>query len=280
MKKRIVLYIIALVVIIGAAIGIAFLFAHLLSKYATLDYYVSLWVSLSIELMLALPLWLLRFFKYLLKRIAESREYEYKLEYRNKPIRLSFSYLIRIRVNRFYLLVKGGHGRELYGPVGGVYHINHTDYVYKTLGFSKDWTPGDSEDVRGIIKGKRIRKFIRWFNSGVDRETSPNREFSEELIESGVVPKDLFTKPAFKFIGTKYLGIAYDPYYKIDGLRRFDVFELVLTKEQENWFMANHENESIRLATRDEIETGGITSHNDRRNIGDQTLYILEDRFI
>lgn len=206
------------------------------------------------------------------------RPYFYSLKYNNEKIRLSFAYLIRIKVNNRYLLVKSGHKRDLFGPVGGVYHIEHIDYVYKTLGFARDSTPGDSQDVRGTILGKNIKKFIEWFNRGENRETSPLREFCEELLDSELIPKQLFDNPTFSFLGTKYKGISCNDYYHINELLRFDIYELVLNEDQIKYIKdGNINKKSVRLFSKEEIESLGITEENDKRIIGTQTPYILED---
>lgn len=211
--------------------------------------------------------------------VLSKKGYKYDTKYNNEKIRLSFAYLIRIRVNNKYLLVMSGHNRNIYGPVGGVYHIEHDDYAYNKLGFSRDSTPGDPDDVRGNIKGKKIKKFIKWFEKEINRETTPHREYDEELIKSGCLPKELFGNPNFKYIATKYKngGIFYDEYYKINTLIRFDIYEYVLSKEQIKYLEKTKLDKRLKLFYRNEIETCGVTNDNDKVTIGTQAPYILED---
>ena len=123
--------------------------------------------------------------------------------------------------------------------------------------------------------GKNIKKFIKWFNKGQDRETDPYREFKEELVDGCEIDEGLFQKPSFHFVKTKYRGIQLS-FYKVDELCRFDIYELVLNKEQEKFF-ETIKNKNLKLFTREEIESSGIDKKNDKRIIGDQTVYILED---
>ncbi len=46
--------------------------------------------------------------------------------------------------------------------------------------------------MRIRLEGCRLVSFLKWFESGQGRETSPWREFQEELVASGLVPAHLF----------------------------------------------------------------------------------------
>ncbi len=86
------------------------------------------------------------------------RGYEYKKEYNDKEIRLSFAYLIRIRINDKYLLIKSK--RDKYQPVGGVYHIDDKAKINDKFGFYRDSHPGDANVLRGNILGRNIKRFL------------------------------------------------------------------------------------------------------------------------
>lgn len=235
-------------------------------------------ISISVELVLIASSTFYSLIKSAFKEIENVRPYYYDSKFNNEKIRLSFAYLIRIKVNNKYLLVKSGHKREVFVPVGGVYHIEHIDYVYKTLGFSRDSHPGDDQDIRGTILGKNIKKFIKWFDQKKNRETTPNREFQEELLTPGLVPNQLFDNPTFNFLGTKYKGISYSEFYNMNELLRFDIYELVLNEEQRKYLESGKLNgKYIKLFSREEIESLGVTGDNDKRTVGTQTPYILED---
>ncbi len=278
MKRKIAQTIIILVIsylLLGLA---SFLIIYLLNKHYGFEFWNTLIITLSIEFLLFVLTTVFSLTKNTFIKLKNVRPYNYNSKYNNEKIRLSFAYLIRIKVNNRYLLVKSGHKRSLFGPVGGVYHIEHVDYVYNELGFSRDSTPGDEQDVRGTILGKNIKAFVKWFDCKKNRETNPDREYQEELLNSGILPSQLFDDPSFNFLGTKYKGISYSEFYQINELLRFDIYELVLNDDQIKYIENNVKKiKSITLFTREEIESLGITNDNDKRIIGTQTPYILED---
>ena len=277
MKRKIIKSLIVILAILIAVVGATILIVCFGLKPENEELFKELAIGVGGEILLSIIMFGLNVVRLHIINISEAREYTYKSEYKNKRIRLSFAYLIRIRVNNKYLLVKSGHNRQLYGPVGGVYHIEHTEYVYNKLGFARDKTPGDSTDIRGTILGKNINKFIKWFGRKENRETTPNREFEEEIINSGIAPKELFPELDFKFIGTHYRGIEYDSFYEIDELCRFDIYELILNEKQVQYFEKAKKNKDFILITSDDIKTFGVNEQNDRRSIGTQTIYILEE---
>lgn len=277
MKRKIIKSLIVILAILIAIVGATIIIIYFGLKPENEELFKELAIGVGGEILVSIIIFGLNVVRLYIINISEAREYTYKSEYKNKRIRLSFAYLIRIRVNNKYLLVKSGHDRQLYGPVGGVYHIEHTEYVYHKLGFVRDKTPGDSTDIRGTILGKNIKKFIKWFEGKESREITPNREFEEEIINSGIASKELFPALDFKFIRTYYRGIEYDSFYDIDELCRFDVYELILNEQQVQYFEKAKKNKDFILATSDDIKTFGVNEQNDRRSIGTQTIYILEE---
>ena len=216
-------------------------------------------------------------FKELIKTLIK-KEYIYSKVYDDKKIRLSFSYLIRIKINNKYFLVKSSSRKNMFQPVGGVYHIDNPVEIKDKTGFYRDEHPGDPNDIRGNIKGKQIKKFIRWFNKNNGHEIGPYREFKEELVDTNILPKELFNEDnlKFSFCDTFYKGIYQDEFYKVKTLLRFDIFELTLNEEQLK-YVIDLKNKNIRLATYSEIETLGVTKDHDERLFGTQTPFILED---
>lgn len=166
----------------------------------------------------------------------------------------------------------------MFQPVGGVYHIDNPIEIKNKMGFYRDETPGDPNDIRGNIKGKKIKKFIKWFNKKKERECGPYREFKEEMINTTILPIDIFNDENLKFVYCCYFykGIYHDEFYNIKTLLRFDIYEMILTEKQLN-YMVNLKHKNIRFASYKEIETLGVTKDNDERLFGTQTPYILEN---
>lgn len=272
-KTKVAKYIVYLIILSIILVVAMFL----ISYFADTNFIETFLIGLACELLLGIAPLIFKYGKRLFQVIKTIRPYYYDSSFEEKKIRLSFAYLIRIKVNNRYLLVKSGHKRGTYGPVGGVYHIEHTDYVYNKLGFSRDSSPGDPEDIRGTIQGKKISKFIKWFNKKRNRELNPSREFYEELIKTGYVPESLFENPKFNFIKTVYKGIQYGEHYGINELLRFDIYEFVPNEIQLNYLLNIKVNNNLKFYTREEIEKLGVTKNNDKGTIGTQTRYILED---
>lgn len=278
MKKRVILF---LTIALFTFIIIAFISALVIwigNKCFGWAFQETFNITILVEVIIEVITIGTKIIKFFYKKAKNAAPYVYKQEFNNEQVRLSFAYLIRIKVNNKYLLVKSGHKRNLFGPVGGVYHIEKTDYIFNKLGFYRDETPGDSADIRGRIKGKNITKFIKWFDLKKERETTPNREFYEELVNSGILDINLFGEPDFVFVGTKYDGISFSDPYHCYELKRFDIYELTIDDKQEKVLQSIRSNKSIFLATKEEIECLGITSANDKRMFGTQTPFILEDK--
>lgn len=238
-------------------------------------------IPLIIEIIMSILVLLCSIFKRQLKELIDTiikKDYFYSKAYDDKKIRLSFSYLIRIKVNNRYLLVRSNSRKNMFQPVGGVYHIENPSEIKKKTGFYRDETPGDPNDIRGNIKGKKVKKFIRWFNKNKGRENGPFREFKEEMLDTSILPNNLFDEKKLKFIycDSFYKGVYQDEFYKVKTLLRFDIYELILNEEQLQ-FINNLKHRNIKFATYDEIDTLGVTKDHDERLFGTQTPYILED---
>lgn len=276
-KKADILNILLNVFIILAVAAISIFF----TIYFGIIFKYEFGIPIIIEIIISILLLLCRIFKKQLIKLVDTifkKGYLYSKTYDDKKIRLSFAYLIRIKVNNRYLLVRSNSRKNLFQPVGGVYHIDKPNEIKKQTGFYRDDSPGDANDIRGIIKGNKIKKFIKWFNKNIDRESGPYREFKEEMIDTGILPNNLFNEGNLKFsyCDSYYKGVYHDEHYNIKTLLRFDIYELILDKDQLK-FIHSLKNRNIKFATYTEIETLGVTKEHDERQFGTQTPYILED---
>jgi hypothetical protein len=88
-------------------------------------------------------------------------------------------------------------------------------------------------DLRVYVKGVNAIEFLEWFDSKEDRETSPWREFCEELVSTGIL------QPAqpFRYIDYKYKGTVKTPILDLDngdkGMFIYEIYDLVINNEQE-----------------------------------------------
>ena len=63
-------------------------------------------------------------------------------------------------------------------------------------------------------------------------QTSPWREFNEELVEAGVLSTENFRAPAFDYIGRRVEGIRWTPHFQCYEVLIAEVFALVPTLKQ------------------------------------------------
>lgn len=192
-----------------------------------------------------------------------------------EKIRMSFAYLIRIKIDDKYLLVKGKLGR--FQPVGGVYHY-YDKYLNQEFDFENDEYHADKDDIRGCILLRQVDEFVSWFEKGKNRECNPIREFNEELLETKILDSEFFKYPEFRLIKSEYRGIKFDKFASKQQLMRFDIYELRLNEKQIKALKMldnEKENEIYRFFKKSEIEKFGITEINNISIIANHTHYIL-----
>lgn len=157
--------------------------------------------------------------------------------YGNKEVRLSISYLFRIKVQDKYLLVKN-RKRNQYQLVGGAYktlpgaekifrkYKVNPDRLFETEhGIAKN-------DLRFTLPGKYVLAIIKWFHSREDREISQWREFCEELLSTNILDKQ-----EFRYVDYRYVTSLQTPMQKAKKLPNqeiliYEIFDLVPTTEQ------------------------------------------------
>ena len=100
---------------------------------------------------------------------------------------------------------------------------------------------------------------------------------SSTLLEDGKFPEDIFQTSKFEFVHSYYKGVEMSQAYNVLELLRFDIFELVASKEQIEFFNSLKNSKYIKLATLNEIKTLGVTDYNDKIIFGTQTPSILEE---
>jgi len=189
----------------------------------------------------------------------------WSIRYFNTSVRLSISYLYRIKVNDDYFLVRGLRIKNQFQPVGGVYKRHDSSKkIFERIGaldddlFSID--ESSKNDLRIRIKGRHLLQFIKWFDSERDRENCPWREFYEELIKTNIVTKDnfpyIFTRKIKRYIS----GVNWSDYVQSKELFIADIFEPILTDKQllelEN--LKQIQSENYIFATEDQIRRLGI----------------------
>lgn len=189
----------------------------------------------------------------------------YSVRYARQYIRMSISYLFRIKVDGKYLLVKG-HRWQHYQPVGGVYKITDgASQIIEELGvLDDDLVPIDTvsmHDLRVRVPARKLVPFVRWFESGRSRETAPWREFYEELVKPGILSSEDFPFIITNFLRRDIQEIRFSPYARSLELMIADIHELLPTQEQLTALrrLKDSEREDTIWATEDRIRRLGAT---------------------
>jgi len=204
---------------------------------------------------------------------------------KKKQIRLSYSYLFRIQVNGNYLLVKDAQGRDQYQPVGGVYKYDSEKLDLEELcdGVYDNVFNGEenlTDDLRIIVSKKKLKKFTNWFKTGILRENLTNlgREFKEELIDSNIIDKNLFSTINYEYIGSTTQK-SFNQDLGMEQIRHFDIVKLTLTFPQSKHLskLISKQSDKYIFATKDHIERGCIQYCGKRYKIANHSKLILVD---
>ena len=184
-------------------------------------------------------------------------------------LRLSCSYLYRIKVDDHYLLIRSRkHGK--YQPIGGNFKRNKFSHdTLQKLEVRDDdkFTNGhrSSDDLRLYIRGYRLPQFLKWYNSpNKKREVSYDREFYEELVEPGHFSSELFKYPIINFIKQVITPVRYSTYLKCYEVHIYDVVELNPSRDQLTFLKELKQKgdcKEFKWATSRMIQTQGYQSH-------------------
>tara|TARA_R110002050_G_scaffold187306_1_gene321740 strand:- start:16666 stop:17481 length:816 start_codon:yes stop_codon:yes gene_type:complete len=152
-------------------------------------------------------------------------------------LRISCSYLYRIKVGDHYLLIKSRkHGK--FQPVGGNFKRNRYSHDgLRKLEIKEDnkfsSVKHDDDDLRVFVRGYKLPLFLKWYNSpNKKREVCYDREFYEELIKPGFLPSKTFGYPVIDFIKQVITPVRYSKYLQCFEVHIYDIVELNPNREQ------------------------------------------------
>lgn len=200
-------------------------------------------------------------------------------------LRLSFSSLILIKVDDYYMLIKNGKSEEenlktKFQPVGGVYKFTSPTETRRRFGLIDDIMKNSPpDDIRVLIKNPfKLFGVLDWFQTGLGVESSPNREFIEELISPNFLPLELFSNVLFEKIVTKKDRIVWSKYNKIFEFKLFEIYQARFTDQQLDFLRELKKNppEDLKFIRRDEIEKYAGRETLNGYGIAEQTIKILE----
>ena len=205
--------------------------------------------------------------------------FDTQIRYREKNIRLSFSYLFRIEVDGKYLLVRGHRMNNQFQPIGGVYKVYDEGKSFlNQIRAIADTSMGnfdETDDLRMQIKGKDYFKFWDWFGSMRNRDTMQH-EIEEELIDTQILPAEAFQKLKYRKVWTHNVGVTYSQPLRIHEVVYADIFEIKLTDGQKQIIRdAVRQNATqICLATIDEMRCRRY-NNSVEMNLGNNTPWLL-----
>ncbi|RYE55726.1 MAG: hypothetical protein EOP48_09580 [Sphingobacteriales bacterium] len=155
--------------------------------------------------------------------------------FKQSMIRVSIAYLYRIEIDGRYLLIKGNR-IDQFQPIGGVRKFHESALAnLRELGFRKDDSLKIDEisrnDLRIRVPAKNLLKFLKWYETGLDREIDQRREFREELIKPGYLPQSLFDDFESQYLYT-VPTFHYSLHFQCWELLYHEVYEPVFNSEQ------------------------------------------------
>ncbi|MEV5739908.1 hypothetical protein AB0L30_07600 [Microbispora rosea] len=206
----------------------------------------------------------------------------YAVRYRSSHIRISASYLFRIKIGNQYLLIKGKRFSQ-YQPIGGVYKVTPSAKatLNKIGALDDNLVPIDEiseNDLRIRIAAKNLVSFIRWFESGEARETSPWREFYEELIKSEILPSKDFPYIYHDYVRREFRPLRFSAYAQSLELLIADIYELIPTASQTTDLLQLRRvgHPDTLWADENQIRRRGVLpGHNQDVNIAEPAIWTL-----
>lgn len=157
-------------------------------------------------------------------------------KYRNIDIRFSISGLYKIQIpnTNKYLLVLNRRIENQLQPVGGAYKRFGDDSLFNKWGYKPDNSKNgldvdekSSSDLRFMVKGKHCVDVLNWFDTGNERELDPKREFTEELLDTGILDSDIFHNIQQKRIRRFSKNLIWSDFFSCYEILIYDIFELV-----------------------------------------------------
>jgi len=225
----------------GIIVTLAFVLGFCLLIYFSTHYPLSEpWVNITVSLllnMLATPIYL-----WIAKLLTNFHRvplwFRTQVIYRKSYVRLSISYLFRIRVKGKYLLVRNGRG-DYYQLVGGAYKtLPGAESVfdrYKVITDSRFETDHGiaKNDLRFRVPGRHVLAMLKWFDSRQNREISQWREFCEELLTTNILPKHPFRYIDYKYACTVQSHMQEAKQLQCQEILLFEIYDLVPNDEQQ-----------------------------------------------
>lgn len=205
---------------------------------------------------------------------------------RNDDIYVSLSYLLRIKLRgeNKYLMIRGNKLKGQYQPIGGVYK------KYDSLG--EKWhrwgareeknDMENSDDLRFRAKRKFIPEIRKWFFQRKNREVDVWREFCEEAVQSGILPKEEFNHIKPEFLYSVEESLIFRKGKDIHQFLIYDIFQVNLTQEQEqvlrNLFQSAAVTHEYAFVDEPDLSKELFTFNNQEHQLGFHARYLIHNQ--
>lgn len=207
---------------------------------------------------------------------------------KDTKVRISFAYLYRIRLSDGkYLLIKNNN-TKLFQAIGGCYKMNKDELFELKRKFSVCENNGmplndkSKLDYRLLVPQNELKRFVRRFERKDNHESleSLTREFREEMLDTGYLDKELFSKITYRYCGRHYDGINFSHFLGYYELLIADILEIEFTPDQLNSIenLAAKNLDSFLVTNEKLIETQGVDKENKKYDliIANNVYKILE----
>lgn len=202
----------------------------------------------------------------------------------NNELRLSISYLFRIPVKNEngvtnFLLVKSNRIPDLYQPPGGVYKYFDNQRLIKLKARDHQFFH-EVDDLRIFLPEKNIMSFLKQFQDESWREVGYFREFQEELLDTNILPAELFSHPSFRFLQRRTTGIRWSKHFQCREIIFYDIVDLKINENQNSYLKrmikSSFSNQYV-FASEDSIIRQGFTpiENSDSFRISEHSKQIL-----
>jgi hypothetical protein len=209
-----------------------------------------------------------------------------KIFRRKEMIRLSLSYIFRIKVHDHYLLVKSNRTIK-YQPPGGVYKVHPEGNTrLQKWGVQPDdrikIDDDSADDLRILVPRAKVIDVLKWFYDRKEREVDQWREFHEELISTKILKNEIFPYISLKHLTSHQSKIKFSNHNNIDEILVHEVYELRPTPKQQAELEGLHKQYSGKednYAWVSDVKLKSLgrnpVTKEDELPVGEHSLYII-----
>ena len=177
-------------------------------------------------------------------------------------------------------MVKSNKIENQYQPVGGVYKRFPSSEIKM-----REWSATESkndkknkDDLRFKTKRKYLPEIRKWFFQGVNREVDVWREFCEELILTGILPKECFEFVKPEFLYSNEEPLIFRKGKKVKQFLIYNIFTINFSEKQskaiENLYSKNDLTEEYAFVDEEDLDKELFINNDKEYLLGYHARYI------